>query len=432
MTGTWESFGWRNREVPKAPLDDERRPGYGLPLTLRPVQDPRAVQKAVFDPALKQYPNAYRATDPRFADREVGLAWRDARRRAIDLVLAGIAGSDWADHLVLRGSVLLRGWYGEAAREPGDLDFVVTPADWEIGEPRTAAMIDGIARAAEQAAGQAAAGHPVRFDAAGAVSEDIWTYERVPGRRLALPWTAEGLPGGTVQLDFVFNERLPVAPERRLVRPLADGPGAPVLGVTPELSLAWKLMWLVTDRYPQGKDLYDAVLLAESCRLRRSVLRDAFVGGEHWYAFHPVTAARIGELAVDLEWDDFAREYPEAEGGPEQYVRRLAEALAPTFDGDDGTGPEAKRWWLAGWVDRYREVLDSAGMPEVQRRLATSDAPAALAIVITRELLGGERCRFEDACAVVLAEPAWSGLVDRYGRDPEWWAGLVREARDGA
>ncbi|PYC74957.1 hypothetical protein C7C45_03455 [Micromonospora arborensis] len=37
----------------------------------------------------------------------------------------------------------------------------------------------------------------------------------------------------------------------------------PVLAAPAPLALAWKLLWLATDRYPQGKDLYDAALLAE-------------------------------------------------------------------------------------------------------------------------------------------------------------------------
>src|SRR6185503_14258157 len=94
-----------------------------------------------------------------------------------------------------------------------------------------------------------------------AVSDDIWTYDRVPGRRLLLPWKADDL-SGWVQLDFVFHEHLPVAPEPAAV-PAAGRPSALLLAATPELSLAWKIMWLVTDAHPQGKDLYDAVLPAE-------------------------------------------------------------------------------------------------------------------------------------------------------------------------
>ncbi|MFG2526860.1 hypothetical protein [Streptomyces sp. NPDC048516] len=39
------------------------------------------------------------------------------------------------------------------------------------------------------------------------------------------------------------------------------------------LSLAWKVLWLVSDLHPEGKDLYDALLLAESTELPSALLR---------------------------------------------------------------------------------------------------------------------------------------------------------------
>ncbi|MEW2415199.1 hypothetical protein AB0953_15985 [Streptomyces sp. NPDC046866] len=68
-------------------------------------------------------------------------------------------------------------WFGPAALEPHGLDFVVVRRSG--GSRRTA----------------------------------VWTYERVPGRRLVLTWSAPGPPGGQVQLGFVFNEPLPVPAE---------------------------------------------------------------------------------------------------------------------------------------------------------------------------------------------------------------------------
>lgn len=91
-------------------------------------------------------------------------------------------------------------------------------------------------------------------------------------------------------------------------------------------------MWLVTDAYPQGKDLYDAVLLAERSGLRWQVLRDAFLGAEPHYAMQPITLATIAEVGQHVDWHDFAAEYPHIEGSPEEYSSRLTAALAPTFD----------------------------------------------------------------------------------------------------
>jgi hypothetical protein len=137
VSGSWEGFGWRSDTVPRAAPDDAARSRLDLPSTLRPIPDKGVTQRPVFDPALKQYSNAYRAADPHFTDDETERAWRAARRTAIGLVLSAPSDSPWADALVLRGSVLLRAWLGDTAREPGDLDFVVVPQSWRIDEART-------------------------------------------------------------------------------------------------------------------------------------------------------------------------------------------------------------------------------------------------------------------------------------------------------
>ncbi|MEY2232507.1 MULTISPECIES: hypothetical protein [Streptomyces] len=98
--------------------------------------------------------------------------------------------------------------------------------------------------------------------------------------------TRAARPDGHVQLDFVFDERLPVPPE-----PAGPACGAVVLAATPALSPAWKVLWLISDRHPQGKDLYDGA-----------------------------------------EWEHFEAEYPQlAAPGEEVFLARLVEALRPTF-----------------------------------------------------------------------------------------------------
>ncbi|HEY8983757.1 MAG TPA: nucleotidyl transferase AbiEii/AbiGii toxin family protein [Streptomyces sp.] len=311
----WES----GKDVPRDVV-----PQDAVPPTLRTVPGADVTQKLVFDPSMKQYPNAYRATDPAFADPTRTDAWRAARREALETVLRAVAGSEWADSLVLRGSMLMAAWFGEAAREPGDLDFVVVPGTWGLGDPRTAPMLDGIARGAEEAA----QGFGVAFDAAGAVAEDIWTYERVPGRRLVLPWTAPGLPGGHVQLDFVFGEHLPEEPV-----PVEVPGGAVLLGATPALSLAWKMLWLTLDMYAQGKDLYDAVLLAERHPLPYDLLHKVFEAGGEWpeHYRHEVLHEDVVEALRYVEWRHFVVEFPQLADAEEEFVRRLLRAVAPTF-----------------------------------------------------------------------------------------------------
>ncbi|MCX2181754.1 nucleotidyl transferase AbiEii/AbiGii toxin family protein [Streptomyces sp. SKN60] len=305
------------------PYSDYVRYRDQVPRTLTAGIGAAAVRHRAFDPALKQFDQAFAPTDTVVADPELRARWQDARRSALGLVLAAVAGSPWADSLVLRGSMLMSAWFGEAARAPKDIDFVVVPDTWRIEEPRTRAMLDGIAEAAERHA--RTVGAEVEFSAAGAVTEEIWTYERVPGHRLVIPWTAPGLPGGQVQLDFVFNEPLPLPAEP------AEVAGVRVTAAGRELSLAWKLMWLLSDMYPQGKDLYDAVLLAESCppplALVERLLRDA----DEWpgYANESLTPAMFESALGKVDWDGFADPHADTEEARRELGARLLAAVAP-------------------------------------------------------------------------------------------------------
>ncbi|WP_051468598.1 nucleotidyl transferase AbiEii/AbiGii toxin family protein [Actinomadura oligospora] len=297
-----------------------------LPPTVRPV--PGAEQVPVFDPAMQHHGRALRPSEPRFRDPDDAARWFAARRRALDHVLAAVGGSRWAENLMLRGSMLLSAWYGSAARDPGDLDFVLRPETWGVTEARTDVLLHGVARAAEDVS--RASGVLIHAD--GAVWSDIWTYDRVPGRRVVLPWDTEGLPGGTVQLDFVFNEHLPSEPEFTDV-PRPDGSGAArVLAASPELSLAWKLLWLSSDIYPEGKDLYDACLLAEHTFVSADLLAKVFELADDSYKEEPIAEASLRESLTYVEWDEFRKDRPNIATTPQPYIDRLMEALRPTFD----------------------------------------------------------------------------------------------------
>jgi hypothetical protein len=241
-------------------------------------------------------------------------------------VLTAISESPWAEHLVLRGSVLLKAWFGAIAREPGDLDFVVIPARWSIDADRSRTMLTGIAAEAQQAS----AGSPVSIDAGRAAIEGIWTYDRVPGLRMMLPWTADDGHSGYLQLDFVFNEHLPADPELTEVSLHQDGPRARVLAVTPELSLAWKVQWLITDMYPQAKDLYDAVLLAERTPLRYDLLRQVMTAADPAYERVQVTLGDISALDC-IDFGAFRVDHPDLTADVQDLIQRLAAALEPTF-----------------------------------------------------------------------------------------------------
>lgn len=173
-------------------------------------------------------------------------------------VLSLIARSDWQRRLVLRGSALMRTQVGTAARPPGDIDWVVLPAQLKATDPSGREIIEDIARliSTRPRIGD------ISIDTDRHVIGAIWTYERAEGRRLSLLRAVDGLPPGVLQLDFVYGETLAEAPQETAIA-LGDGTTAVLLAASPALSLCWKLLWLGSDTHPQGKDLYDAVLLAE-------------------------------------------------------------------------------------------------------------------------------------------------------------------------
>ncbi|MEV6818903.1 nucleotidyl transferase AbiEii/AbiGii toxin family protein [Nocardiopsis dassonvillei] len=304
-----------------APDSYRQRP----PSTYVPNTDgPEASQGKVFDPALKHLDAAYRAGEPVFADPGLGSRWWEANRRAMELALHAIAGTPWRDSLVLRGSMLMPVWAGDAARRPRDLDFVVVPAETAaFGNPADRMFADVVG------AVTGASARGISFDAEGVRLESIWTYERAPGRRVVVPWRAEGLPPGTVQIDVVFNESLPEPPVAVSVA------GADVLAAGAELSLAWKVLWLYTDTYPQGKDLYDAVLLAESARPSREllvgVLRPEL--GDRAETVDERFLREEGSLDSD-EWGEFVSDCPWVEGDAGEWVDRFEAAMAPVFRGE--------------------------------------------------------------------------------------------------
>lgn len=300
------------------------------------------------------------------------------RRIALDHVLALIAEAPWSSSLVLRGSMTMPAWAGDAARPPGDLDWVVL--EDEVGvdplDPYPYARhIEDVQQWPEAFAGAARydlwreeefgtggqravlppeglswldsedidpsppyqdllkrvrerpyAGAGVVLDAAGARDDGQWTYAEydTPGVRLSIPWRLEhpGTLTGVAQLDFARDESLPEPPVWTLVPRITDRPPTPVRTASRTLSLAWKLRWLHTDATAQGraqgKDLYDAVLLAESPRTRLSGHLLRRVLGE----FDPATVT-----GWEVEWTgEFARQ-----GTAREWSGRLRRALESRF-----------------------------------------------------------------------------------------------------
>ncbi|HEU5032391.1 MAG TPA: nucleotidyl transferase AbiEii/AbiGii toxin family protein [Spirillospora sp.] len=271
-----------------------------------------------------------------------------AHEGALDHVLAAISWSKWGEHLVLRGSALMRAWYGQDARMPHDLDFVVDSDTWRNDEfqteeifedlfldveyaPRTDLM-DGLRFVPSRVGRSSIHAYGARETMVRDREDDRW------GFRLTLPWQCGGA-SGQVQVDFAFDEKLHAPPCRTAVpRPSGDPPLF-LKAATPEQSLCWKLHWLWLDRHPQCKDLYDVWLLRDvrpSPQLldKTTDMEGAglIIAADWLYA----ERARWG----GGDWDAFRAEYPMVRGTAADYAKAVADDLVrPLFDPDGPASP---------------------------------------------------------------------------------------------
>lgn len=303
-----------------------RHVNAGYPNTYLPLLESADAQHPeIFDPALKHFVRAFRVGEPVFHDGGMAQRWYTARRRLMEHVLRTIAESEWHRNLVLRGSLLLRAWLGSAAREPADIDWVVTPETVPVTDAWSARLLKDLP--AQLASRPAPAG--LHLAAQFAATDDIWTYERAPGKRIVLPWQAEGLPAGILQLDFVYGESLFGEDALSLLQPFdSTGETIPVYAASRALSLAWKLLWLESDMLPQGKDLYDATLLAEATDLPLDLLKNVLSKADE---LRPKRLSADMPLRWRVDWQNFQKEYPMVQGTAKEWQARLARALEPTF-----------------------------------------------------------------------------------------------------
>ncbi len=297
--------------------------GPGLPTTLPVEQAPSALKRPViFDPALK-HRQALRAGEPQFDSAQDAEQWQAERLSVMHNVLLRISDSPCANHLVLRGSTLMQAWFGSKARAPGDLDWVVTPATWTMNSRDGKTLIKDLIEKIQNST----ISDNLRISAKAPAVEDIWTYEKAPGKRIVLLWeNSQNEPRGTLQIDVVFGEPLSIPAQQTSIR-LAHHPPITLMTASKELSLAWKLVWLLTDSYPMGKDLYDATLLSDVTRPTLENIRFAFsLHATKWYdPFKEFNPEAIRQLY--LEWDDFLKEYPWIEDGAGVLKERLIKNL---------------------------------------------------------------------------------------------------------
>lgn len=225
-----------------------------------------------------------------------------------------IAESELAECLVLRGSMTMPAWVGDAARPPGDLDWVVRPPEvvprddldpypfvdrlspvqlwpevvhgaarnemWEWEEfdtgghhPRLppeglhwisqdeldreydSGWEQDLARLLER---NQRTPDGIEFDPEKIGYQSDWDYDDYdPGGetgriRLDLPWLSPDGELGEVQVDLSFGEVLPEPAVCTAVPRAGDLPPVGLWTAGRELSLAWKLHWLAADQQTHG------------------------------------------------------------------------------------------------------------------------------------------------------------------------------------
>jgi hypothetical protein len=289
------------------------------------VADPR--RPDVFDPALKHLDRAFVKGEPETAEDAGRLA--AARSTLLQRALRALATPSLRDRFALRGSLTLESWFPDRARRARDIDLVVRDASLSPEDPRAASLLAELARAVEGALAEAEVG----LGRQETTVDRIWTYERAEGRRLSVPWLFAGSTRDVIQIDLVFREPLQDALTLEPVHVENVGCGYREAAradtclwfASRAESLAWKLLWLETDMWPQGKDLYDAALLAEGLPLSVELLRRVYAGkGTSWQ--HGRDPGFVHTWRVD--WEAFAKEYPAlAVGGADACLERLASTL---------------------------------------------------------------------------------------------------------
>ena len=300
---------------PKMPVDWRKHFPKGY--------EPDSARADVFDPALRHHGRAFIKGPHCFEDPAEETRFKTARAQVLRRCLAAIGQAPMGDRLVARGSAVLEVWYGEHARPAKDLDVVVTPASVLPASDEGLRLLSDLARAITDVLRL----EGTNLDPATIPVDDIWTYERAEGRRLTFPWFWEGRVRDTVQVDIVFNEPLLTAPVALTVE------GVPVRVASKEESLAWKLLWIADDGYPQGKDLYDAVLLAENASLPPGLLQRVFEAKDSACWREEFNQGEF-QLHTHVDWENFALEHPAlAQGDDTAYWARLKTALQRRADG---------------------------------------------------------------------------------------------------
>jgi uncharacterized protein (TIGR02996 family) len=255
---------------------------------------------------------------------------------------------------VLRGSTLLKRWFGEAARPAGDIDL-----EW-FQQPGWGGRFTSPVEHARGLCMFAVGDHygsPIEF-----VEPDIpvpsdgvslWEYD-TPGVRCYTGWTwTDRKLRGVLQIDIAQAGSYDLAgvATETIEFPRQWGEPARLLAYSPEMLLAAKLSWIVRHvqckTAPEGrcfltflgepKDLFDAHLLLTQGRLRPEVFQSAFLAVAiedklDWNRLDVLLDQRLGPPEDDAfpNWTDvFARHEKLIHQPPAEMLRTVIARLRP-------------------------------------------------------------------------------------------------------
>lgn len=202
-------------------------------------------------------------------DAEQNATWLLLHQQVLDYALRSLASSPLANHLVLRGSVLMRRWFPASGREPQDIDFVWRPSTERQDPIDGASLTENIVAALCDARDMSSP-----FSRDRMLVDDITSYGDFCGRRLTFFWQHPELIGGAISIDIALDESLPMAPMPTDIQLVQDQAPIRLLAVDQAVALAWKLYWLEREASARAKDLYDAMILAEA-RAFDQIITDA-------------------------------------------------------------------------------------------------------------------------------------------------------------
>jgi hypothetical protein len=125
---------------------------------------------------------------------------------------------------------------------------------------------------------------------------------------------------------------------------------------------------------------------------------------------------------LDIDADEFRKDYPKESETLDGLAGRLVTALAPTL-AESAAIPAADGYaWrarlLAPRIEAFRELARSEGMDAVHLALREHGVALPEGIVVIREVVGADRCGLEDAAATYV-ESQWGGSHNYWRRNPD-------------